>query len=96
MMHVLEKNTQVNFKTNSILLEKAKAIVTAQNLDMTASFNLFLESIVENKALPFETSADKERQELLAELRSEIAQSFADLENRRTYKLNEVRANLGI
>ncbi|WP_159550360.1 type II toxin-antitoxin system RelB/DinJ family antitoxin [Streptococcus halichoeri] len=95
-MHVIEKNTQVNFKTNSILLEKAKAIVTAQNLDMTASFNLFLESIVENKALPFETSADKERQELLAELRSEIARSFADLENRRTYKLNEVRANLGI
>lgn len=40
-MNVLEKNTQVNFKTNRDLLEKAKAIITAQNLDMTASFNLF-------------------------------------------------------
>ena len=49
-MNVLEKNTQVNFKTNRDLLEKAKAIITAQNLDMTASFNLFLEHIVENKA----------------------------------------------
>ncbi|HFI0457377.1 TPA: type II toxin-antitoxin system RelB/DinJ family antitoxin [Streptococcus suis] len=95
-MHVLEKNTQVNFKTNSELLEKAKAIITAQNLDMTASFNLFLENIVQNKALPFETDTDKERAELLASLRAEIAKSFDDLENGRVYKASEVRANLGI
>ncbi len=30
-MHVLEKNIQVNFKTNRELLEKAKAIITAHN-----------------------------------------------------------------
>ncbi|MGT2799681.1 type II toxin-antitoxin system RelB/ParD family antitoxin [Streptococcus marmotae] len=95
-MHVLEKNTQVNFKTNSDLLEKAKAIITAQNLDMTATFNLFLENIVQNKALPFETDTDKERAELLAGLRAEIAKSFADLEAGRVYSTNEVRANLGI
>ena len=40
-MNVLEKNTQVNFKTNRDLLEKAKAIITEQNLDMTASFTCF-------------------------------------------------------
>lgn len=45
-MHVFEKNTQVNFKTNSELLEKSKAIITAQNIDMTSTFNLFLENIV--------------------------------------------------
>ena len=95
-MHVLEKNTQVNFKTNSELLEKAKAIITAQNLDMTASFNLFLENIVENKALPFETDTDKERAELLAGLRVEIAKRFNYLENGRVYSASEVRANLGI
>ncbi|MDG3141926.1 type II toxin-antitoxin system RelB/DinJ family antitoxin [Streptococcus suis] len=95
-MPVLEKNTQVNFKTNSELLEKAKAVIAAQNLDMTASFNLFLENIVKNKALPFETSADKEREELLAGLRSEISRSFEDLEQGRTYNVNEVRSNLGI
>ena len=95
-MHVLEKNTQVNFKTNSELLEKAKAIITSQNLDMTAIYNLFLENIVENKALPFETDTDKERAELLAGLRVEIAKSFNDLENGRVYSASEVRANLGI
>ncbi|HEL9597570.1 TPA: type II toxin-antitoxin system RelB/DinJ family antitoxin [Streptococcus suis] len=95
-MHVLEKNTQVNFKTNSELLEKAKAIIAAHNLDMTSSFNLFLENIVQNKALPFETEIDKERAELLAGLRAEIAKSFDDLENGQVYKANEVRANLGI
>ncbi|HFI0043537.1 TPA: type II toxin-antitoxin system RelB/DinJ family antitoxin [Streptococcus suis] len=95
-MHVLEKNTQVNFKTNSELLEKAKAIIVAHNLDMTSSFNLFLENIVQNNALPFETDTDKERSELLASLRAEIAKSFDDLENGRVYKASEVRANLGI
>ncbi|MGT2965626.1 type II toxin-antitoxin system RelB/DinJ family antitoxin [Streptococcus acidominimus] len=95
-MHTLEKNTQVNFKTNSDLLEKAKAIISAQNLDMTASFNLFLENIVQNKALPFETDTDKERAKLLADLRAETAKSFDDLEQGRVYNTSEVRANLGI
>lgn len=95
-MHVLEKNTQVNFKTNRELLEKAKAIIATQNLDMTASFNLFLENIVKNNALPFETDADKEKAELLEILRTEIAQSFDDLEKGRVYSISEVRANLGI
>lgn len=95
-MNVLEKNTQVKFKTNRDLLEKAKVIITEQNLDMTVSFNLFLEYIVEHKALPFETQVDKEREELLSGLRAEIARSFEDLEHGRTYSLDEVRANLGI
>ena len=95
-MNLLEKNTQVNFKTNRDLLEKAKMIVAAQNLDMTASFNLFLENIVENKALPFETEKDRERAQLLEELRSEIKSSFDDLENGRFYTTKEVKDYLGI
>ena len=95
-MNRLEKNTQVNFKTNRDLLEKAKMIVAAQNLDMTASFNLFLENIVENKALPFETEMDRERAQLLEELRSEIKSSFDDLENGRVYTTKEVKDYLGI
>ena len=95
-MNLLEKNTQVNFKTNRDLLEKAKMIVAAQNLDMTASFNLFLENIVENKALPFETEMDRERAQLLEELRSEIKSSFDDLKNGRVYTTKEVRDYLGI
>ena len=63
---------------------------------MTTSFNLFLENIVQNKKLPFETDTDKEREELLTQLRSEITQSFKDLEQGKIYTVNEVRANLGI
>ena len=95
-MNLLEKNTQVNFKTNRDLLEKAKMIVAAQNLDMTASFNLFLENIVENKALPFETEMDRERAQLLEELRSEIKSSFDDLKNGRVYTTKEVKDYLVI
>ena len=34
-MYSLEKNTQVNFRTNSDLLERAKEIISEYNLDMT-------------------------------------------------------------
>lgn len=78
------------------MLERAKEIISEHNLDMTASFNLFLENIVQNKKLPFETDTDKEREELLTQLRSEITQSFKDFEQGRIYTVNEVRANLGI
>ena len=63
---------------------------------MTTSFNLFLENIVQNKRLPFETDADKEREELLTQLRSEISQSFKDLEQGRIYTVNKVRGSLEI
>ena len=95
-MYSLEKNTQVNFRTNSDLLERAKEIISEYNLDMTTSFNLFLENIVQNKKLPFETDADKEREELLTQLRSEISQSFKDLEQGRIYTVNKVRGTLEI
>lgn len=95
-MYSLEKNTQVNFRTNSDLLERAKEIISEYNLDMTTSFNLFLENIVQNKRLPFETDADKEREELLTQLRSEISQSFKDLEQGRIYTVNKVRGTLEI
>ena len=95
-MYSLEKNTQVNFRTNSDLLERAKEIISEYNLDMTTSFNLFLENIVQNKRLPFETDADKEREELLTQLKSEISQSFKDLEQGRIYTVNKVRGTLEI
>ena len=63
---------------------------------MTSSFNLFLENIVQNKKLPFKTDADKEREELLTQLRSEISQSFKDLEQGRIYTVNKVRGTLEI
>lgn len=42
----INKDTQVNFKTNSVLLEKAKEIFLEYNLDLTAGFNLFLQNTV--------------------------------------------------
>lgn len=95
-MSTANKNTQVNFKTNRTLLEKAREIITSHNLDMTTSFNLFLEYVVQNKSLPFETENDLEKRRILEELRSEIKQSFDDLENGDIYSMSEVKNYLGI
>ena len=48
----INKDTQVNFKTDSRLLEKAKEIFAMNQLDLTASFNLILQNIaVKNELL---------------------------------------------
>ncbi len=52
--------------------------------------------IKKNNALPFETGTGKDKAEVLAELRAEIAKSFDDIESGRVYNISEVRASLGI
>lgn len=44
-MITINKDTQVNFKTDSRLLEKAKEVFAMNQLDLTASFNLILQNI---------------------------------------------------
>jgi antitoxin component of RelBE/YafQ-DinJ toxin-antitoxin module len=48
----INKDTQVNFKTDSRLLEKAKEIFAMNQLDLTAGFNLFLQNIAVKNELP--------------------------------------------
>ena len=51
-MITINKDTQVNFKTDSRLLEKAKEVFAMNQLDLTARFNLILQNIaVKNELL---------------------------------------------
>ena len=45
-MITIKKDAQVNFKTDSRLLEKAKEVFAMNQLDLTASFNLILQNII--------------------------------------------------
>lgn len=74
-----EKKVQVNFQTNSDLLERARTIVKSHNLDMSKSFNLFLETIVATESLPVLTEDELEKERLFAQLQKEVQSSYAEI-----------------
>lgn len=52
-MITINKDAQVNFKTDSRLLEKAKEVFAMNQLDLTAGFNLFLQNIAVKMSCQF-------------------------------------------
>ncbi len=90
-MTVVEKRVQVNFQTNPILLERARKIVKAKNLDMSKSFNLFLETIVATEQIPVMTEDELLKERLFRQLKAEVAESVAEYQAGNMIPLEEVK-----
>ena len=91
---MFEKNTQVNFKTNEQLLEKAKKVFAENDLDLTAAFNLFVETVAEKNRLPFPTKEEQKRDQLMAEFQKQVEKNVADLKQGKGVSLDEARRRL--
>lgn len=95
-MMTIHKDTQVNFKTDSRLLEKAKAVFATHQLDLTSGFNLFLQNVAVKNELPILTEEELEREELFLQLQNEIQANQAAIEAGRGVSLESVREKYGI
>lgn len=95
-MLTISKDTQVNFKTNSELLEKAKEVFTSNNLDLTAGFNLFLKNVVAKNEVPLLTEEELEQEQLFSQLQAEILANQEAIEAGHGVTLESVRAKFGI
>ena len=95
-MTVVEKRVQVNFQTNPILLERARKIVKANNLDMSKSFNLFLETIVATEQIPVMTEDELLKERLFRQLKAEVAESVAEYQAGNIIPLEEVKAEYNL
>ena len=92
----INKDTQVNFKTDSRLLEKAKEIFAMNQLDLTAGFNLFLQNIAVKNELPLLTEEELEREELFLQLQKEIQENQQAIEAGQGISLESVKEKHGI
>ena len=90
-MTVVEKRVQVNFQTNPILLERARKIVKANNLEMSKSCNLFLETIVATEQIPVMTEDELLKERLFRQLKAEVAESVAEYQAGNIIPLEEVK-----
>lgn len=95
-MDTMIKDTQVNFKTNAELLKKAKEVFEMNNLDLTSSFNLFLENVVERNDLPIMTEEELKRERLFKSLQAEIQKGIDDIEAGRVLSEREMRERFGL
>ena len=95
-MITINKDTQVNFKTDSRLLEKAKEVFAMNQLDLTAGFNLFLQNIAVKNELPILTEEELEREELFLQLQKEIQENQQAIEADQGISLESVKEKYGI
>ena len=95
-MITIKKDAQVNFKTDSRLLEKVKEIFAMNQLDLTAGFNLFLQNIAVKNELPLLTEEELEREELFLQLQKEIQENQQAIEAGQGISLESVKEKYGI
>ncbi|HEM3724770.1 TPA: toxin-antitoxin system antitoxin subunit [Streptococcus suis] len=95
-MITINKDAQVNFKTDSRLLEKAKEVFAMNQLDLTAGFNLFLQNIAVKNELPILTEEELEREELFLQLQKEIQENQQAIETGQGVSLESVKEKYGI
>ncbi|HEM5088180.1 toxin-antitoxin system antitoxin subunit [Streptococcus suis] len=95
-MITIKKDAQVNFKTDSRLLEKAKEVFAMNQLDLTAGFNLFLQNIAVKNELPILTEEELEREELFLQLQKEIQENQQAIEAGHGISLERVKEKYGI
>ncbi|HEM5050568.1 TPA: toxin-antitoxin system antitoxin subunit [Streptococcus suis] len=95
-MITIKKDAQVNFKTDSRLLEKAKEVFAMNQLDLTAGFNLFLQNIAVKNELPILTEEELEREELFLQLQKEIQENQQAIEAGQGISLERVKEKYGI
>ncbi|HFI0794497.1 TPA: toxin-antitoxin system antitoxin subunit [Streptococcus suis] len=95
-MMTINKDAQVNFKTDSRLLEKAKEVFAMNQLDLTAGFNLFLQNIAVKNELPILTEEELEREELFLQLQKEIQENQKAIEAGQGISLESVKEKYGI
>ncbi|HEL2026923.1 TPA: toxin-antitoxin system antitoxin subunit [Streptococcus suis] len=95
-MITIKKDAQVNFKTDSRLLEKAKEVFAMNQLDLTAGLNLFLQNIAVKNELPILTEEELEREELFLQLQKEIQENQQAIEAGQGISLERVKEKYGI
>ncbi|MDR2465255.1 MAG: acyl-ACP desaturase [Streptococcaceae bacterium] len=90
------KDKLYNFRTNANRIEEAKAILKSQNLDLPYVLNNIIDQIVLTKKVPVKTEDEIQAELFLKELQSELQGSFAQIEQEKTYSVDEVFSKYGV
>lgn len=95
-MAPLKKDGPVSFKSNTALIKKARKVFAEQDLNLIEVMNEFLEYVVQTQAIPFKTKTDEKKEQMIADLKSQIDKSFASYEAGHVVSQEEMKARYGL
>ncbi|MBF0778040.1 type II toxin-antitoxin system RelB/ParD family antitoxin [Streptococcus cuniculi] len=97
-MTTITKNSQFSFRTNADLLEKARTIVSYENIDMTTLFNNLLLKVVEQQSVPviLLDGEKSQKDRIIDDLYTEIQKGYQSYKEGKVKEIDEVFSKYGV
>lgn len=82
-MTAIKEKSRISIRTESKLKDKATKELSSEQLDLTTTFNLFLDKIVKQNKLPFEITNETAEEKNLAKIRLNVIEGLSEAEANR-------------
>lgn len=83
IMTAIKEKSRISIRTETKLKDKATKELSSEQLDLTTTFNLFLDKIVKQNKLPFEITNETAEEKNLAKIRLNVIEGLSEAEANR-------------
>lgn len=88
-MKAIKEKSRISIRTENKLKDKATTVFsTSMQLDLTTTFNLFLDKVVKQNKFPFEITNETAEEKYLAKIRLNVIEGLSDAEANRGIDAN--------
>lgn len=82
-MTSIKEKSRISIRTETTLKDKATTVFSSMQLDLTTTFNLFLDKVVKQNKFPFEIPNETAEEKYLAKIRLNVIEGLSDTEANR-------------
>ncbi len=82
-MTAIKEKSRISIRTETKLKGKATTVFSSMQLDLTTTFNLFLDKVVKQNKFPFEITNETAEEKYLAKIRLNVIDGLSDAEANR-------------
>ena len=82
-MKAIKEKSRISIRTENKLIDKATTVFSSMPLDLTTTFNLFLDKVVKQNKFPFEITNETTEEKYLAKIRLNVIEGLSDAEANR-------------
>lgn len=79
-MTAIKEKSRISIRTETKLKGKATTVFSSMQLDLTTTFNLFLDKVVKQNKFPFEITNETAEEKYLAKIRLNVIDGLSDAE----------------
>lgn len=92
MKEVFKMVTNIAFKADSDIINKAKTVFKKNNFSLTGALRIYLEQVALTGEVDLPTKEELEKEKLFKQLQLEVQQAYKDIEEGKGISLEEARA----